>query len=487
MKKTEGDRLIVKKKYVFFATALFMTLFSFSQASASEVYDYKQGFTDLHRDKISSIESRLIDNDIIKGFVPWDGASIRLFPDILMTIQAVYFNIPSNGQVAINFYDSKDEIMIDKKILISGKSGDNYITEFEPVAGVSRINIENITDRSLMEIEIFGDIFVYDEVAPSNITNVKNVFNEDNSVTYQYDFPTDSDFSHLKIYQDGLLLNDNYKLNTITITDLQPEKPYNFKFVSVDSSGNESDGYISSVVSPSGPDLIPPLEVSEIKKVVSGTSIQFSYKLPIDDDFSHLQVWRNNVMIADNLKINTFNDNDLDYETTYNYVFKSVDFSGNVSNGSSLAVQTMPEVDEIAPLSPVGVDVVNGNASLFLSWSASPENDVVGYNVYVDGVKRNGSPVAGNSFRMTNLVNGQEYSLQVSAVDTSGNESELTQTFVGVPDSAMLPVFKVDTDLSAVAKSTENWFSQLWLVTAFSASIPIAFFVGGRVKALFFA
>lgn len=319
------------------------------------------------------------------------------------------------------------------------------------------------------------------------ISNVQHVFNEDNSITYTFDFPSDSDFSHLEIYQDNQLLKDDYKLNSIKISDLTPEMSYNFKFVSVDTSGNKSEAFISSVTAPSGPDLIAPLEVSEIKKVVSGSSIQFSYKLPIDDDFSHLQVWRNNVMIADNLKINSFNDNDLDYDTTYNYMFKSVDFTGNVSNGSSLTVKTMPEIDEIAPFSPAGVDVISGNASLFLSWSASPENDVVGYNVYIDGVKRNGSPVAGNSFRMTNLVNGQEYSLQVSAVDTSGNESELTQTFVGVPDSAMLPIFKVDTDLSAVAKSTENWFSQLWLVTAFSASIPIAFFVGGRVKALFFA
>lgn len=367
---------------------------------------------------------------------------------------------------------------------------DQYYFEFRDDIDVSKDNVfypssdAQYKAFSNFKVSVYGEI---DEIAPQKITNVRHLFNEDNSVTYEYDLPADDDFSHLEIYQDNQLLKDDYKLNSIKISDLTPEMSYKFKFVSVDTSGNKSEPFISSVTSPSGPDLIAPLEVSEIKKVVSGTSIQFSYKLPIDNDFSHVQVWRNNIMIADNLKINSFNDNDLDYDTTYNYMFKSVDFTGNVSNGSSLTVKTMPEIDEIAPLSPVGVDVVNGNASLFLSWSASPESDVVGYNVYVDGVKRNGSPVAGNSFRMTNLVNGQEYSLQVSAVDTSGNESELTQTFVGVPDSAKLPVFKVDTDLSAVSKSTENWFSQLWLVTAFSASIPIAFFVGGRIKALFFA
>lgn len=458
--------------------ALFSSFLLFDSVSAS-TNDIMQGYNDS-----SVVRTELTDGDLGTAQKGSFGAYIDLSKRINYVTKIQYHMIntsPTDVQVRV-YYSGGSHIFSIKNV-----KSDGYINLDVALKDVTSIQFEHV-GGSIGQIAEFRMFSTEADVRPpAKITNVSHVFNEDNTVTYQYDLPVDNDFSHLEIYQDNELLKDDYKLNSIKISDLTPEMSYKFKFVSVDTSGNKSEPFISSVTAPIGPDLIAPLEVSEIKKVVSGTSIQFSYKLPIDGDFSHLQVWRNNVMIADNLKINSFNDSDLDYDTTYNYVFKSVDFTGNVSNGSSLTVKTMPEIDEIAPLSPVGVDVISGNASLFLSWSASPENDVVGYNVYIDGVKRNGSPVSGNSFRMTNLVNGQEYSLQVSAVDTSGNESELTQTFVGVPDSAMLPIFKVDTDLSAVAKSTENWFSQLWLVTAFSASIPIAFFVGGRIKSLFFA
>lgn len=476
---------------IFCIVGFFLLSYDVNEASASE-YDYRQGYYDENPSQIgSSIPPVMYDNDL------------NTYATVGVNRVGNYLNLGEipNGHsfaaiyVKANFLTGTGGFKIvykdGKSTVITLNSGENiiYATSLsQPSSNIQSMHIsegEEYPDGSTAEIYEIELFTVKDSL--EDVRNVVSVINEDDSVTYQYDLPNSSVFSHLEIYQDEQLIKNDYKLSEITITGLNSGKTYNFKFVTVGLDGSKTTGYISTIDVPVGPDLIAPLDVTEIKQVVSGTGIQFTYNLPIDDDFSHIQVWRDNVMIADNVKINSFNDTGLEYEQTYNYVFKSVDFSGNVSNGSSLTVKTMPEIDEIAPLSPVGVDVVNGNASLFLSWSASPENDVAGYNVYVDGVKRNGSPVAGNSFRMTNLVNGQEYSLQVSAVDTSGNESELTQTFVGVPDSAMLPVFKVDTDLSAVAKSTENWFSQLWLVTAFSASIPIAFFVGGRVKALFFA
>lgn len=345
--------------------------------------------------------------------------------------------------------------------------------------------LHNSDSPRMAELKVFAE---YEDVFPPNkISNVQYVFNEDNSITYTYDFPSDSDFSHLEIYQGSSLLNEKFTNNSIKITDLVPLMNYTFKFISVDKSGNKSEPYESIITMPEGPDLIPPLEISNLKHIVYDTSVQFTYSLPIDDDFSHIQVWRGNEQIADNVRINSFKDENLDYETSYNYVFKTVDFSGNVSNGSSLTIKTMPFKDDIPPLAPVGLEVITGNSSLSFSWIPSPENDVLGYNIYVDDVKINGSVILGNSYRLTNLTNGNEYKIQVSAVDTSGNESELSNSFVAVPDESKLPVFKVDTDLKSVAESTENWFSELWLVLAFSSSIPIAFLVGHRIKNLFFA
>ena len=47
--------------------------------------------------------------------------------------------------------------------------------------------------------------------------------------------------------------------------------------------------------------------------------------------------------------------------------------------------------------------------------------------------------------------------------------------------------FKLDTSLSSVGSSIENWFSQIWVIVAFATSIPLAFLIAQRVKYLFIA
>lgn len=335
------------------------------------------------------------------------------------------------------------------------------------------------------EVNVFAD--APDNKAPAPVSNLSYVFGDDNSVTYTYDLPNDPDFSHIEVYQDAQLIKDDYKGASLKITDLLPETNYNFHFYALDNSGNKSIVKSSTIQMPAGPDLIAPQNITSVQNVVSDTSIQFSYLLPIDSDFSHLQVYRNNQLIAPNVQLASFVDEGLEYETSYTYSFKSVDTSGNISEGTTLTVQTMPYNDLIAPSAPTGLDVLTGNSSLALSWFPNPENDVQGYNVYVDGVKRNGAPVFGNSYSLTNLANANEYSIQISAVDTNGNESVLTAEKIAIPDGSKIPFFKLDNDLTDVVESTENWFSEMWLIVAFSAGIPLAFVVGNRIKSLFFA
>jgi len=342
-----------------------------------------------------------------------------------------------------------------------------------------------ITNTDIREIQYYytND----DSTPPAAISNLNYVFGDDNSVTYTYDLPSDSDFSHIEVYQDAQLIKDNHQLSSLKITGLLPESNYNFLFYAVDTSGNKSIVKSSTIQMPAGPDLIAPQNITNVKNVVSDDTIQFSYLLPIDSDFSHLQVYRNNELIAPNVQLASFVDEGLDYETSYTYSFKSVDTSGNISEGTTLTLQTMPYNDLTAPSAPTGLDVLIGNSSLALSWFSNPENDVQGYNIYVDGVKRNGAPVIGNSYSLTNLANANEYSIQISAVDTNGNESVLTVEKIAIPDGSKIPFFKLDNDLTDVVESTENWFSEMWLIVAFSAGIPLAFVVGNRIKSLFFA
>lgn len=455
-----------------------------SQKVKADVIDiYKNGLFDT--EVYTSNSELLTDNDLLTFWRPMKDGSVILTFEEPQDINHIYLNSSRGG--LLRFYDSSD-VLITSMNTSSFKLENNYLIDMS-IHNVKKVNVfqpNDISPRSeFMEIEVFSSL--PDSFPPSKISNVQYVFNEDNSITYTFDFPTDSDFSHLEIYQGSSLLNEKFTNNSIKITDLVPLMNYTFKFISVDKSGNKSEAYESIITMPEGPDLIAPLDVTNLKHVVSDSSVQFTYSLPIDDDFSHLQIYRGNDLIADNVKIASFTDENLDFETSYKYTFKSVDFTGNISNGSTLTIKTMPYNDEIAPSAPSGLVVNTGNSSLYFNWLGNSENDLAGYNVYVDGIKKNGALVNSVSYRLTNLVNNQEYTIQVSAVDTSGNESVLSDFVLGVPDVSKLPIFKVDNDLKPVAESIESWFSALWLPIAFSSGITLAFIVGRRIKALFFA
>lgn len=436
---------------------------------------------------------KMFDGDLATYFDASVVGYLGTFDDLLKVSKLVYISSsPQTLRTSVTYKDSNNvnsSAYIEDMNVNSYELEGYYYTELTPKTGTYLY--EGLTVGTSVISSQLNEIEVYytndDSIPPAPITNLSYVFGDDNSVTYTYDFPTDPDFSHIEVYQDLQLIQDNHQVTSLKITGLTPESNYNFHFYAVDTSGNKSNVYSSTIQMPSGPDLIAPQNITSVDTIVSDDSIQFSYLLPIDSDFSHLQVYRNNELIAPNVQLSSFIDEGLEYETSYTYSFKSVDMSGNVSEGYSLTLQTMPYNDATPPSAPTGLEVIAGNSSLALSWFPNPENDVQGYNVYVDGVKRNGSLIFGNSYSMTNLANANEYLIQISAVDTNGNESSLTAQIPGIPDASKIPFFKLDNDLTDVVESTENWFSELWLVVAFSAGIPLAFVVGNRIKSLFFA
>lgn len=114
---------------------------------------------------------------------------------------------------------------------------------------------------------------------------------------------------------------------------------------------------------------------------------------------------------------------DLDEGTSYDIHVVAFDEASNRSGSSDvLAVQTkIPDLDP--PSDPVNLvfDSAHYN-TLWFSWDASTDNEMVaGYLVYLDGTI---SGVAGtNSFALTGLDPGTEYSVEISARDASGNIS----------------------------------------------------------------
>lgn len=265
--------------------------------------------------------------------------------------------------------------------------------------------------------------------------------------------------------------------------DLYPDDPTNTPS-DTDGDGviDVEDGYPND---PDKSDAMAPANISNLDYSVTDTTVDFTYDLPADDDFSHLIIERDGQVIADDYILNSYSDTGLSFETTYDYVFKSVDTSGNVSGGQFVSITTMPFNDTLPPETPTGLSVYEANGALSLSWNPNSEIDLAGYNVYVNGDKYNSNLVMNNSFIIYNLSNGNDYSIAVSAVDTSENESGLTSSVSGTPSSDKMPMFQLNTSLDEVALSTQNWFSELWIILAFAVAIPLSFIIARRVKTLF--
>ncbi len=132
-----------------------------------------------------------------------------------------------------------------------------------------------------------------------------------------------------------------------------------------------------------------------------------------------------------------------------------VDNSGNKADWvdalGTVALKTTP------PLKPKGSVGVGRNTTVLLKWEKNADADLSGYNVY-----RSATPLEGfqkiaktefTEFKDSGLINSQKYFYRISAVDTAGNESELTESFPA------MPVAPGPTKVSGAIETDTIWYS----------------------------
>lgn len=88
------------------------------------------------------------------------------------------------------------------------------------------------------------------------------------------------------------------------------------------------------------------------------------------------------------------------------------------------------KIDTQAPSPPTGLNIVNGDNRVDLSWNQNPERDVEGYNVYYaysyDGKYTLLDHTPNNYYTDYGATNGTTYYYAVTAYDYNGNESDLS-------------------------------------------------------------
>ena len=111
----------------------------------------------------------------------------------------------------------------------------------------------------------------------------------------------------------------------------------------------------------------------------------------------------------------------------------TIDFISRVENAKISAIEILP-LDTSAPAAVTGLTATAVPTGINLTWTARTESDLAGYNVYRSTsatgtfTKVNTAVVTGATYADTTATAGAPTYYQVTAVDTSGNESARSAT-----------------------------------------------------------
>lgn len=127
---------------------------------------------------------------------------------------------------------------------------------------------------------------------------------------------------------------------------------------------------------------------------------------------------------------------------TYTFSVVAVNSSNNLSVPSNVvSVQPQqPVVDIDPPQQPQGLTATAGVAEVLLSWLPNPEPDIAGYRVYKNNESAPAATVTASTYttQVTALTGNIAYRFQVTAVDTSGNESVKSASVSAVPSHQII-------------------------------------------------
>ena len=275
-------------------------------------------------------------------------------------------------------------------------------------------------------VDVFLNPFgTTDTTPPSQVTGLTATSVSDTQIDLTWDPSGATDLDHYNIYRDGVLIGQS-TTNSFSDTSLTPSTTYTYEVSAVDTSGNEgakSSPVSATTLAPA--DTTPPAQVTGLTaSAVSGSQIDLSWTPSTEPDFSHYNIYRDGVFIAQTTT-SSFSDTGLASETTYTYEVSAVDTSGNEGLRSTPASATTFDVTPPPQVTGLTASAVSGS-QIDLTWTASSAQDLSYYNIYRDGILI--ATTVNTTFSDTGLSSQTTYTYQVSAVDTSGNEGQLSSS-----------------------------------------------------------
>lgn len=262
------------------------------------------------------------------------------------------------------------------------------------------------------------------------------------------------DESKMKIYHNGVLVAStsksgavNYRSDTLMAFGNQPvgmgERQYSgllddVRFYQGALTQNEVQLMFDGVNGDCNTNTsIPPISAPQVLSgsVVDG-SVALNWEVPTQTGagVSHYQVFRNQILLSDNVTNLSYVDDTAEPDTLYSYSVRAVDYQNVLSAFSNEIQLTIQIVDTQSPTPPTGLQLVDfSDTSLVLSWTPSSDlggGEVANYRLYRDGEFHMLLDAAVTFFTDTGLTPDTQYVYEVSAIDDSQNESLKSSSFI---------------------------------------------------------
>lgn len=290
-----------------------------------------------------------------------------------------------------------------------------------------------------------------------NTATYENLYDYDRKKAFvYYDFPEPMHITHYQVdinqtsYEALTFLDaNNVVLASIGGTNLKQNIKTAVSIVGVakvrikSNSSNtvllrEMDvwGYPESVP----PDTTPPAKPTGLTGTAGDKKVDLRWNSNSDSDLASYNIYRNGTLWG-SVSTNTATITGLTNGTTYTFTISAVDRSGNES-AQTAAISLEPKGPPPPDTTPPAVPVLQGKPGkeqAILTWTRSSDADFSYYNLYQDGEKSGN--YTSNTATVSGLKNGKEYAFQVTAVDSSGNESAKSNRVT------VIPVEKMDVNL----------------------------------------
>lgn len=265
-----------------------------------------------------------------------------------------------------------------------------------------------------------------DATAPAEVSNLTVVNKTATTAKISWTNPTDSDFKRANLFANGTPVG-NVTGTEYEFTALTPNTDYVLEVKTEDMLGNVSVGQSVTVKTDDVPvvDTTAPAEVAGLASGdVTTTSAEITWTNPSDPDFSKVNLYKDNSFVGD-VSGTRYVFSGLTPNTTYVFTAKTVDATGNESQGQTVTVKTneeAPVVDTVAPADVTGLTVGNvTKTTAEVSWTNPSDPDFAKAYLYLNGSKVD--ETSGTSYVFTGLTPNTDYVLQVKTVDTTGNIS----------------------------------------------------------------